>query len=50
VSRIAKVLLDLDRTFTDPFDGIAASIQHATQRMGFAALQKTTLNEPSGRH
>jgi phosphoglycolate phosphatase len=34
VSRFANILLDLDGTLTDPFDGIAASIRHAMQCMG----------------
>ena len=33
--RFANVLLDLDGTLTDPFDGIAASICYAMERMGF---------------
>jgi phosphoglycolate phosphatase len=35
VIRFANVLLDLDGTLTDPFDGIAASICYAMERMGF---------------
>ncbi len=32
--RFANVLLDLDGTLSDPFEGIAASIRYATTRLG----------------
>jgi phosphoglycolate phosphatase len=34
--RFANVLLDLDGTLTNPYEGIATSIRHAAQRMGVA--------------
>jgi phosphoglycolate phosphatase len=48
VIRFANVLLDLDGTLTDPFDGIAASICYALERMGFDAPAEEELRAAIG--
>ena len=48
MSRFANVLLDLDGTLTDPFDGIAASIRHAMKCMGLGPPPKEALKGAIG--
>ena len=43
MSRFINVLLDLDGTLTDPFEGIAGCIQHAMNCMGLAPLPEDEL-------
>jgi phosphoglycolate phosphatase-like HAD superfamily hydrolase len=50
VIRFANVLLDLDGTLTDPFDGIAASICYAMERMGFEAPPEEELRAAKRGH
>jgi len=48
VSRFANVLLDLDGTLTDPFEGIAASIRHAMKCMGLGSPSENDLKGAIG--
>jgi phosphoglycolate phosphatase len=48
VSRFANVLLDLDGTLTDPFEGIAASIRHAMRCMGLGSPSEKDLKGAIG--
>jgi phosphoglycolate phosphatase len=48
VRRFANVLLDLDGTLTDPFEGIAASICYATTSLGLASPSEDQLRHAIG--
>ena len=48
MSRFANVLLDLDGTLTDPFEGIAASIRHAMKCMGLGSPSENDLKGALG--
>ncbi len=48
MSRFANVLLDLDGTLTDPFDGVAASIRHAMKCMGLGPAPEEKLKGAIG--
>jgi phosphoglycolate phosphatase len=48
VHRFANVLLDLDGTLTDPFEGIAASIRYATTSLGLESPSEDELRHAIG--
>jgi phosphoglycolate phosphatase len=48
VRRFVNVLLDLDGTLTDPFEGIAASIRYATTSLGLASPSEDELRYAIG--
>jgi phosphoglycolate phosphatase len=48
LNRFANVLLDLDGTVTDPFEGIAGSIQHAMRSMGLEPPSENDLRGAVG--
>ena len=43
MSRFANILLDLDGTLTDPFEGICASVRHAMACMSASASPEDEL-------